>query len=388
MDRRNLLKLSTAMSLAPFLNPNVVSATTASSSSSTQDLQVDFTSDGKFLSPPQFGSLLQKLIEKNPRVLDQYGFGGAVAELEKTIADTTGKETAVFMPSGTLANQLAIKVLSQDKSKVFVQEQSHVYRDESDAAQRIHGKRLMPLAPGKANFTLADLMAAIERYRRNEVFQTGIGAISIENTVRRQNEEIFDIDEIAKISKFAREQGIGLHLDGARLYMASTWSGVPIRKYSSHFDTVYLSLYKYLGSPAGAVLAGDRKTIAAVRKWMKPYGTSMFQNWPNALIALHFLDGFEERMKKTRRRSVELFKQLNEIEGLTVETFPRGSNTAKLSVRNSDSRKLVSALWNNHKIRLRPAGRDQVIPFKVNETLLNASTDRIVSAFKDSLSRN
>ncbi len=386
MDRRNLLKFSGAMSLVPFFHSNVVSGATTSSSLLNEHVLVDFSSDGRLLSPLQYCKLLQKLVEQNPQVADRYGAGGAVETLEKKIAEVTGKESTLFMPSGTLANQLAIKVLSKNKNKVFVQEQSHVYRDESDAAQRIHGKRLMPLASGKANFTLKDLTDAIEHYRRNEVFKTEIGAISIENTVRRRNEEIFDVDEIAKISKFARSQDIGMHLDGARLYMASIWSGVSIRQYSSYFDTVYISLYKYLGAGAGAVLAGDKKTIATVKRWMKPFGASMYQNWHNALVALHFLDGFEARMRKAKLRSAELFKQLNKIDGLTVETFKRGSNTAKLTVTNIDPRKLRSSLLKNHRIRIRPPRSDRSITLKVNETLLNMAVDKIASAFKDAAS--
>ena len=299
MNRRNLLQLGGAASMLPFLNVAISNASTVTPAVNRPN--VNMTSDGRFISPVEYAELLQKLINENPDMGDRYGSGGAVAKLEDEIIKTTGKEAAVFMPSGTLANQLAIKVLSGDKTKVFVQDQSHVYRDESDAAQLIHDKRLMPLAPNAANFTLEDLQAAIAHYRRNEVFETGIGAISIENTVRRRHEEIFDIDEIRKISEFARRQGIGMHLDGARLFMASTWSGVSIEEYARHFDTVYISLYKYFGAGAGAVLAGTKQTIDTVRKWMKPYGTVMFQNWHNALIALHVFDGFEKTVRYCKK---------------------------------------------------------------------------------------
>jgi cystathionine beta-lyase/cystathionine gamma-synthase len=107
--------------------------------------------------------------------------GRVVAELEKTFAAITGKEKAIYMLSGTMANQLAIAVLSGENSKVFVQEASHIYRDEADAAQSVFQKRLMPLAKGAAYFTAQQLQNAIDVMKEEEVFKTGIGAVSIEN---------------------------------------------------------------------------------------------------------------------------------------------------------------------------------------------------------------
>ena len=157
------------------------------------------------------------------------------------------------MPSGTMANQLAIKVLSGDNVKVFVQETSHVYRDEADAAQLVHDKRLIPLAKGEPYFTAEELDASIGYHKSGEHFNTGIGAVSIEVPVRRNDGRMIPFEELKRVSAYCRKQNIKLHLDGARLFMASAWSGVPVKEYSSHFDTVYISLYKYFGASAGAV---------------------------------------------------------------------------------------------------------------------------------------
>lgn len=385
MDRRSILKFGSTMSILPFVQSSSWAGPFAFGG--TTKPMVDFSSDGKNLSPTQYCELLQKIVAKTPEVQDRYGAAGAVEQLENEIANVTGKEAALFLPSGTLANQLAIKVLSKDKSKVFVQEQSHVYRDESDAAQQIHGKRLMPLANGKANFTLDDLNTAIEQYRKREVFETGIGAISIENTVRRCDEEIFNITEIRKISKFARRHGFGMHLDGARLFMASVWSNISIREYSSHFDTVYVSLYKYLGAPAGAILAGDGVVISKVKKWMKLYGATMFQNWHNAAVALHFLDGFHSRLTRAKTQSIDLFKRINQIDGLEVKSSKFGSNTSKLRLSNLNQQKFVSTMWKNHGIRIGRTCDGQNLALKINETLLNESNEAIESAFKETISQ-
>lgn len=102
------------------------------------------------------------------------------------------------MPSGTMANQLAIAVLSDENTKVFVQDTSHVYRDEADAAQSVFNKRLMPLAKNETYFTLEILKQAIENPGNEEVFKSGIGCVSIENPVRRTDERMVPIEEIKR----------------------------------------------------------------------------------------------------------------------------------------------------------------------------------------------
>src|SRR5690606_8989719 len=174
---------------------------------------------------------------------DQYGEGGTIEDLEKKFEQVTGKERAIYLPTGTMANQLALSVLSGEKTKVFVQETSHVYRDEADAAQSVFQKRLMPLAPDQAFFTVEQLQRTINNLDQEEVFASGIGAVSIENPVRRSDGQFVPINEIQKISAYCRRNNIKLHLDGARIYIASAWSGVLVKEYASYFDTVYISLY-------------------------------------------------------------------------------------------------------------------------------------------------
>lgn len=99
------------------------------------------------------------------------------------------------------------------------------------------------------------LQNAVENLKTDEYLQTGIGAVSIENPVRRSDGRFVPFEEIKKISAYCRSNNIKLHLDGARIYMASAWTGVPVKEYGSYFDTVYISLYKYLGASGGAFFA-------------------------------------------------------------------------------------------------------------------------------------
>jgi threonine aldolase len=383
MNRRELVKLGLTASALP-LGITALSRNGAAASS-VEPTIVSLASDGRPLTPMQYAMLLQSRLEETGLGSDTYGGGGAVEELESRFTAITGKEAALFLPTGTMANQLALKVLSGDRSKIFVQDQSHVFRDEVDAAQIVHGKRLMPLAPGAGNFTLEELQSAVEHYRRNEVFETGVGAISIENTVRRQNEEIFDIGEIRRIAEYARENEIGMHLDGARLHLASAWSGISIREYSNWFDTVYISMYKVFNAGAGAVLAGPKTVIDQIAHWMKAYGGTMRRNWHNALIALHFLDGIEERLAAVRQRAEDLYRQLNGNDRLRIERIERGSNKSKLFVDVADVDTFARRMREEHNVLLWPRNDEGFIPVKVNETLLDVPVASVVEAFESSL---
>jgi len=380
MDRREMLRLGLALSSTAVAGSTA--AQVGDAGTIARAPEVNLVSDGRRLSAVQYAALLRELAETSAVGADTYGAGGAVQALEEEFAKRTGKEKALFLPTGTMANQLALKLLAGEKSKIFVQDQSHIYRDEEDAAQVVHGKRLMPLAPDAATFTLEELQAAIDHYRRNEIFETGVGAIAIENPVRRRDEEIFDFGEIEKIARFARASGIGMHLDGARLYAASAWSGVSIREYSAHFDTVYVSLYKCFSAGAGAMLAGSESLINSAAHWMKLYGGTMRQNWHNAMIARHFLPEYEDRIPHARNRAEEFFRELDRIEQFSVERRSRGSNATRVSVQGVDPEAFRAILRDTYNVLIPRPRNDGSFLLKVNPSILDVPLQTLVEAFR------
>ena len=347
---------------------------------------VKFYGDGEMFEPADYLAELQNAQAAGLTGRDSYGRGGAIEHLEKKFAEITGKEKAIFMPTGTLANQLAIAVLSEENTKVFVQDTSHVYRDEGDAAQSTFGKRLYPLAKGETYFTAQQLQEVIETMPREEVFHSGFGAVSIENPVRRTLGQHVPLDEIKKISTYCRSKGIKLHLDGARLYMASAWTGVPIKEYSSYFDTVYISLYKYLGASAGAVLCGNKEVIDKMPHLMKVHGGAMYGNWTNAAMALQRLEGFEGRLQESVKRADQIIAALNKMPGVKIAAIPGGTNIYNFELsKNIDSKKLRDTLRKDHAIALPGFNQNNQAQLSINETLLYQTPDSIMSAFKKSL---
>lgn len=388
LKRRNFLKLS-GLAMVPALLPSLSGAAAVKigeNNDAPAPQLISFTDDGVHYPPDEYIAKLQEISKKDPIKADVYGSGGAVAALQKKFAGITKKEAAIYMPTGTLANQLAISVLSGENTKIFVQDTSHIYRDEADAAQSVYNKRLMPLAPDEPYFTLDELKKGIDYTNDGEVFKSGIGAVAIENPVRRCDGRQVPIEEIGKISEFCRSKGYKMHLDGARLYLASAFGGAPIAEYAALFDTVYISLYKYLGADGGAILCGDKAVIDKMEHLIKVHGGTVFMNWSKAAMALYNLEGLEDRLKRTATQVTDLFEKLNKVPGISITALKNGSNIFDFKLTGgTDAKKFRKALYDNHKVIIRNAGPDGIIKLQVNETILRTDNQFLVKAFSDSL---
>jgi len=381
LDRRDFLKLG-GLSFLPTGIPvfNSDHAITA------DEPVIKFFLDGEMFTPTEYLSILTKYNQTSPFAKDRYGEGGAVQALEKKFVELTGKEKAIFLPTGTMANQLAIAALSGDDTKVFVQETSHVYRDEADAAQSVFKKRLIPLAKGKAYFTAEELENEVNYHLDGEVFKSGIGVVSIENPVRRADGRMVPIEEIKKINAYCRKNKFRLHLDGARLNVASVFSGIPVKEYANYFDTIYVSLYKALGAASGAMLCGSKEIIDQMVHLMKIHGGSMYGNWLNAAMALHRMEGLESRLKSAIANSEKIFAALNKITGINISPLEGGSNIYLMKISgNVNGNKMVEQLGNNYNIRMARPDKNNEIRLTVNETLLYREPDWVIDAFKNAL---
>ncbi len=231
-----------------------------------------------------YAARLQELLQKNPKATDTYLGGGAVGELEAKFSALLGKEDTVFMPTGTMANHIALRLLCGEAKHALVQQESHVYRDESDAVTTLSGINLVPLAAGKAAPTLAEIGDAINRAELGP-FPIKVGAIALESPVRRADGATLPPGLIAEVAKLARAKNIALHLDGARLLLMCGSAGFDVKTYCQPFDTVYVSLYKYLGAPYGAVLSGPKALMAKARELRHLFGGMVYQGWEAALPA-------------------------------------------------------------------------------------------------------
>ena len=352
----------------------------APAASLSQDRRVEFVGDGIHLSAIEYARLLARLCEEKKVKQDSYSLAGSVEELEKQFAAVLGKERAVFMPTGTLANHIAVRALAGDRRKVLVQRESHLYNDEGVCAQTLSGLNLVPLAPDRATFTLQEVEEQVRIAETGRV-AAPVGAISIESPVRRKSGEVFDYAEMRKITEFAARNQIRTHLDGARLFIASAYTGISPAQYSSLFDTVYVSLYKYFNAGSGAILAGPRNLLENMFHTRRMFGGGLNQVWPYAAVALHYLSGFEERFKRAVGVSEDMLRALQGHPRFRVERVPAGTNIVGLRIQTNDiqavQKKLAAA-----GVVIRASGTDSgKVMLTINETLNRRSGEELARSF-------
>jgi len=339
------------------------------------------------LSPTEYADLLVRLAARDGISADEFSRDGVVARLEERMAELLGKEAAVFLPSGTLANHLALRLLARRGRRVLVQRESHIYNDTGDCVQELSGLTLIPLAPERASFGLDEVAAEVARAEEGRV-STPVGVISIESPVRRVAGEVFDFAEMQRITAFAREHGIGRHLDGARLFLAAAYTGIAPQTYAALFDTVYVSLYKYFNAAGGAVLAGPRHLLENLYHQRRMFGGGLRQAWPYAAVALHYLEGFGERFGRAVAAVDELFAALGRNERCQIVRPPAATNVTRLRVRGCGAADLPERLL-AYGISIRPARNASVdaaeFELFTNETLLRRPTPEVIDAFLDAL---
>lgn len=361
----------------------VFAATTTGNAAVAEDRTVHLGGDGIGLTPRAYTALLDQLASQADVQEDSYLLGGEVERFERHWAALLGKERAVFMPSGTLANHLALRALAGSRRRVIVPEMSHVYNDTGDACQTLSGQTLIPLAAGAATFTRADVEAVLARTAGGRV-ATEVGAILIESPIRRLSGAMVDWDEAQRICAFARERGIGTHLDGARLFIASAYTGISPAEYAAPFDTVYVSLWKYFNSGIGAILAGPARLLDGMFHVRRMFGGNLAVGWQAALVARHYMDGFLERLKTAVKVSEDLYAALASNRRVDVARIPNGTNLTRVTLKGADPSAVARRLADKG-IRMPAAGPGGVVTLGVNETWNRTSGADLARAFDEAL---
>ena len=379
MERRQFIKLggmaaTAGLAYAPFLPQG------KDKSSDKPSGTVNFTSDGLGLTPREYASLLCQLAEEAEINADYYSRGGAVEALELQFARLLGKESAVFMPTGTLANHIAVRKLAGENRRVLVQAESHLYNDSGDCAGVLSGLNLIPLAPDRATLTLEEVKRWVERSSSGRV-ETKIGAISIENPVRRERHEQFDFQEMGKISAYAREHNIKLHLDGARLFNVPHHSGRKIEEYTALFDTVYVSLWKCFNAASGAMLAGSKEFTEGLFHVRRMFGGSLPQAWPLIAVATRYAESYLEAYASAWKTVDGFLALLQKDDRFKVEKTIYGTSVFKMRIMGIDAAKLLERLRAGNIILPQPSKDTDSLWMTVNTSLNRVSPEVLADWF-------
>ena len=348
---------------------------------------VVFRGDGEPKTPEGLVALLSDIVSRRGIEADNYSNGGVVRELEERFAGLLGKEDAVFMPSGTLANHLALRLLCAGKPRAIVQEQSHLYHDTGDCVQQLSGINMVPLAAGRPYFTLDEVRSAVEESTGGRVV-TPVGSLMIESPGPQ-----------AARPDHASRRDAPRH----RLLLGTGYPDAPGWSAPVHDERGDRCFACRL---LGYVRHGVRLAVQVLRRTVRGdtgrngadfcrdlyhhrrmFGGGLSSAALAAALALEGVEGFEDRFAKAMSKARELFRDLNEIPGLSVGAYEHGSNIFPLSLptgvdlepfanRLAESRVFVSA------------EEDAQAPphLTVNTTILRQSNEQIVSAFRATLS--
>lgn len=248
---------------------------------------------------------------------DVYGDDPTVNSLESRVAAMFGKEAAVFTPTGSLANQLAIRMLVAPGEELLAETNSHIVRAELGAAAVFSGitTRTWQAANGRLNAS-----EPIEIARPDSgPYLVSTTAIAVENTHNFGGGTVQPISEIAELRAQANELGLALHLDGARIWNAHIASGVSFLEYGKYFDTISVCLSKGLGAPVGSLMLSTNERVSKARVWRKRYGAGMRQIGILAAAGHYALDNNIERLAEDHRRAKKLALAIANIDETLID---------------------------------------------------------------------
>jgi threonine aldolase len=247
---------------------------------------------------------------------DVYGEDPTVNRLQELAAALLGKRFALFVPSGTMANQLAIRAHTQPGQEVIVESKSHIVRYEQGAAGALAGVQLHWVPAERGIMSAEQVEAAI---RPHDPHSIPTGLICLENTHNAGGGTIYPLSTIEKIRAVAAKHGIPMHLDGARLMNAVAATTLPPASYAQHFETVSMCLSKGLGAPVGSLLiSSDRQIIDRARRFRRMYGGAMRQAGILAAAGIYALEHHVARLTDDHRHAKKLARLLQQIPSVQI----------------------------------------------------------------------
>ena len=245
-----------------------------------------------------------------------------VNALQEKVANLFGMEAAIFCPSGTMTNQIAIRIHTQPQDEVICANTSHIYLYEGGGMMSNSMVSPMLLVGDRGRITAAQVQEAINP---DDVHRPVSRLVSLENTMNKGGGAIYHIDQIKEIQKVCQSNQLGLHLDGARLFNALVETGEDPKQYGALFDTISICFSKGLGAPVGSVLIGSKDKIKQARRVRKVFGGGMRQAGYLAAACIYALDHHIDRLKVDHQRARQIGQICSEL-SFIEEVYPVDTN--------------------------------------------------------------
>ena len=285
---------------------------------------------------------------------DVFGDDPTVRALEEATADLLGKEAALFVPSGTMANQLAIRCHTQPGDEILLDGNAHIYWYEAGGSAALSGV-ICRVLPGKRGiFSGEDVRVAL---RPLDVHFPPTRLLCAENTHNRGGGSIWPIEQLRQVCQIAQEAGLQTHLDGARLWNASIATGIAESEYTKGFDSVSVCFSKGLGAPIGSVLAGSQTFVARARRFRKQFGGGMRQVGIMAAGALYGLKHHRQRLAADHAHAQQLAMGLSRVPGIRCEAVE--TNMVYFNLESVSASRLAEVLHEKN-VRVLPVGEQRI----------------------------
>lgn len=275
---------------------------------------------------------------------DVYGEDPTVNELQEYTADLLGKEAALFVPSGTMSNQIGIKINTNDGDEIIAESEAHIYYYETAAPSLLSRVQFRLIDSERGEMNPEKVKAAI---RPDVYYYPKTSMICVENTHNRHGGSVISLENTKQLKRIAEEHGMAFHLDGARLWNASAATGISEAEYVKDFDSISVCLSKGLGAPVGSVLVGTKEKMKQALKWRKILGGGMRQAGILAAAGLYALKENRQLLAKDHINAKTFAKILNNCEHLKVDMNSVKTNMIIFDFPNSlIADKLIKALAN------------------------------------------
>jgi threonine aldolase len=292
---------------------------------------------------------------------DVYGDDPTVKALEERTAHVLGKEDAVYMPSGTMTNQVGIRVHTEPGDAVLFEQTAHVYLLEGGAPSAYAGV-LPRLLPGTRGIFSPEAVHAAVGFP-HPFFPATVPApvrlLCVENTHNNGGGTVWPLQDIAAVATAGRERGLALHLDGARLWHASVTTGVSEAEYAAPFDTVSVCYSKALGAPVGSCLAGSADLITRARRFKQQIGGGFRQAGIIAAGALHALQHHREHLADTHVHAQQFAEAIASIRGIDLDPSTVQTNIVRFRLTHTKAAEFVEEM-HRRGVHMLPSGTDAV----------------------------
>lgn len=265
---------------------------------------------------------------------DVYGEDPSVNALQEQIADYFGKEASLFVPSGTMSNQLSLKVLTNPGDEVIADSEAHIYYYETAAPAILSSLQIRPIKSEYGSPDIEDIKQAV---RPNVYYYPKTAVISLENTHNRHGGTTIDIDYIKLLRQFANESNLSLHLDGARIWNAIVATKVSGKEYAKYFDTLSVCLSKGLGAPIGSLIVSTKENIEKALKWRKIFGGGMRQVGLIAAAGIYAINNNFDKIESDHYNAQYFARQISEIGGISLDMKRVQTNIVRFEVNGKQS---------------------------------------------------